>query len=385
MPSRRGSSPALGSSATSGLGRGLFVAAVVLLIALGVWWIVLLDRSLASEHRLLRQSLADAAAVHAARLRAGRQLPPDGAFADDPRFVVVRGATDAGELGAVIEAPLRLRASATSTAELDAHYQRKLRMLIGEGVLLCSLLLAVVAMLYRLFRAERRFHEEMEGFLSRVTHEMKTPLAGIKAVLQAIASGRMPPERLEELAGRALRGVEREEALVQNLLLAQRLRTGGAFAVEAVDVAGLLRSLVEARADMPADPQQWHLQIQGEPGAALGDLAAVRSILDNLLDNAAKYGGGEVRVVLERAGDRLIVEVRDQGVGFEPGRAESLFLPFVREAGGAGQRRGTGLGLWIARGLARGMGGELEAQSAGPGQGAAFRLLLPLAPAASIA
>lgn len=385
MPMGRGALPGAGGSTTSRLGRGLFVAAVVLLIALGVWWIVLLDRALNTEHQLLRQSLVDAAAVHAARLRASRTMPPPGPFADDARFVVHHGAPAPDDVGAPIEPPLRLLATRATTADLEAHYARKRLMLAGEGVLLCSLLLAVVAMLYRLFRAERRFHEEMEGFLSRVTHEMKTPLAGIKAVLQTIESGRMPPERLVELAGRALRSVEREEALVQNLLLAQRLRSGAALAAEAVDLAGLLRAQVETRVDIPAAPVRFELTIAQGCRSACGDLAAIRSILDNLLDNATKYGGGTVTIAARCEGDRVVVEIADDGIGFAPGRAESLFLPFVREAGGAGTRRGTGLGLWIARGLARGMGGDLHAESAGEGQGATFRLALPLAPEGAIA
>lgn len=385
MPGSRGGPGLGGASTTSRLGRGLFALAVVLLIALGVWWIVLLDRSLSSEHRLLRQSLADAAAVHAARLRAAGTLPPTGSFTDDPRFVVVDAAAAAADLGAELRAPRRLVATRAATDELEQHYGRKRRMLAGEGVLLCSLLLAVVAMLYRLFRAERRFHDEMEHFLSRVTHEMKTPLAGIKAVLQTIATGRMPPERLQELSQRALRGVEREEALVQNLLLAQRLRTGFALAQEEVELCGLLRTLIASRADLPAEPVQFTLRCDHEPVNAIGDLAAIRSILDNLLDNATKYGGGEVAIALQVDAGALTLEVRDNGVGFAAERTEALFQPFVRDAAGAGKRSGTGLGLWIARGLAEQMHGSLTAESPGPGQGATFHLRLPLAPAASIA
>lgn len=385
MPGRRGGPGLGGASTTSRLGRGLFALAVVLLIALGVWWIVLLDRSLTSEHRLLRQSLADAAAVHAARLRAAGTLPPTGSFAADSRFVVVDAAASTGDLGAELRAPRRLVATRAATDELEQHYGRKRRMLAGEGVLLCSLLLAVVAMLYRLFRAERRFHDEMEHFLSRVTHEMKTPLAGIKAVLQTIATGRMPPERLQELSQRALRGVEREEALVQNLLLAQRLRTGFALAQEEVELCGLLRTLIASRADLPAEPVQFTLRCDHEPVTAIGDLVAIRSILDNLLDNATKYGGGQVAIAMRVEADSLALAVQDNGVGFAPERNDALFQPFVRDAAGAGKRSGTGLGLWIARGLAEQMHGSLTAESPGPGQGATFHLRLPLAPAASIA
>lgn len=383
MPSQR----ALGDGGTSRLARGLFVTAVVLLIALGVWWIVLLDRSLASEHRLMRQALSDAAAVHAAHLQASTVVPPIGAFADDPRFVVVDRLPAAADLGAIVRAPRRLLANEEATARLEQHYARKGRMLFGEGVLLCSLLLAVVAMLYRLFRAERRFRDEIEGFLSRVTHEMKTPLAGIKAVLQLIESGKMPPERLTELAGKALREVEREEALVQNLLLAQRLRIGAKLAAEDIDIAALANAIVDARADIGGDGGIAVRVVVDAATAvvASADETAVRSILDNLLDNALKYGGKTIELTISASDQHAVIVIGDDGIGFDQTKAEALFLPYVRVPAGAGGRRGTGLGLWIARGLAEGMGGALAADSVGAGQGARFTLRLPLAQRRSIA
>ena len=376
------------------LGRGLFVAAVLLLVALGVWWMVLLDRSLATEHRLLRQNLGDTASVLVARLRVERSLPAVGPFAEDPRFDVVDGPVTAPELAAVIEAPLRLRAGAAALDRLEEHYARKRLMLVGEGVLLCSLLLVVVAMLYRLFRAERRFHDEIEAFLSRVTHDMKTPLAGIKAVLQTIESGRMPADRLIELSGRALREVDRQEAMVQNLLLAQRLRIGARLAAEPIDVAALVDAIVATRRDLPHGPTigtslpgRIDATIDGsaagdcaiaagQGAVALGDAAALRSILDNLLDNASKYGGKAIEVEVAVEPSVVVVRVRDDGIGFDPARAARLFAAFVRDPGGV-QRKGTGLGLWIARGLAESMAGELTARSDGPGLGATFELRLP--------
>ncbi len=365
------------------LGRGLFAAAVLLLIALGVWWMVLLDRSLQREHQLLRQSLADAAAVHAAHIALSGVRPALGAFEADGRFLFKRGAPSGLELGARVDGEFALVAGPTALARLRDHYDRKRVMLIGEGVLLCTLLLVVVAMLYQLFRAERRFHDEIEGFLSRVTHDMKTPLAGIKAVLQTIEAGRMPSDRLQELAGRALREVDREEAMIQNLLLAQRLRIGARLAREAVDLSALVAAALTQRQELPGPPT-WRLERDEAVSTWIvqGDATALHSILDNLLDNAAKYGAKAVVVRLYaaparggKAGQGVAIEVEDDGIGFEPRRAARLFEPFAREADGLG-RKGTGLGLWIARGLAEAMGGTVEAHSEGPGRGARFSLRL---------
>ena len=105
---------------------------------------------------------------------------------------------------------------------------------------------------------------------------------------------------------------------------------------------------------------------------------AVRVVLENLLDNARKYGGGNVELVTAAKGPRWRLEVRDQGQGFSPGDAERLFEPFER-GGGKGVAHGSGLGLYISRQLARRMHGELTAFSGGPGKGSTFTLELPLA------
>jgi len=303
----------------------LFSAAVVLLVALGVWWFVFLYQAIDTEHALqLRLVALDA--------RLG-----------DP-------------------------------AALQVQYDRKRGMVLGEGGLLLSLLLAVVAMLYRLVRSERRFRTEMQDFLSRVTHEMKTPLAGIKAVLQTIQSGRMPPEQLAEVVALALREAEREEHLIQNLLLAQRMRMPDqSLARDQVDLGELLERFAQHRRAMAGESAQYALAV-GKDLLIRGDAAAVWTILENLADNAVKYGGRQLRIAAERDGSQVRVQVADNGQGFDQAGSEALFLPFRR---GTVAGHGTGLGLHLSRTLAERMGGKLAAESAGPGRGAMFTLRLP--------
>jgi signal transduction histidine kinase len=103
-------------------------------------------------------------------------------------------------------------------------------------------------------------------------------------------------------------------------------------------------------------------------------------ILETLLDNAHKYGGGTVKLAAGLANGRWRLDISDQGRGFAPEMAEKLFDPHNRGSGD-GMTHGAGLGLAIARQLARRMGGDIAAHSAGPGQGAVFTVTLGLAPA----
>lgn len=357
----------------------VFTAAIILLIVLSLWWLVFFSRAITNENDMMRRSLIDASHLHVLRLRVARELPPPGVFITDDRFEVVSVTPGAVDV-AMIRAPWALQPRASTLRALDKHHSSRRRMLMGEGALLNGLLLLVVAMLYRLVRAERRFRDEMEQFLSRVTHEMKTPLAGIKAVLQVVEGGRVPPEQVPLLAGKALREVEREHQLIQNLLLAQRLGQPGAMLTRSpVSLAALLREIVARRRDLPGgDDVSFSLDIRCD-ATIVGDPAALRSILDNLLDNAVKYGGRDVDIQIDRQDGFGKLCVADNGMGFMPEAAEALFIPFHRAANAAGGQQGTGLGLHISRTLARRMDGDVTASSPGEGQGARFDVSLPLA------
>jgi signal transduction histidine kinase len=109
------------------------------------------------------------------------------------------------------------------------------------------------------------------------------------------------------------------------------------------------------------------------------DRERLAQVLDNLIRNAVKYspGGGEIRVRVWREGDAARVSVFDEGLGIRPDDLPRLFQPFARSETGE-QITGSGLGLYIARGIVEAHGGHLWAESAGLGKGAAFSFGLPL-------
>ena len=109
------------------------------------------------------------------------------------------------------------------------------------------------------------------------------------------------------------------------------------------------------------------------------DRDGLRVILENLLDNAHKYGGGHVRIAAGVNDGRWRLDISDRGRGFAPDQAERLF-DLHNRGSGDGMTHGAGLGLAIARSLARRMGGDITAHSGGPGKGAVFTVTLMLAP-----
>jgi signal transduction histidine kinase len=256
------------------------------------------------------------------------------------------------------------------------------------AALLALVLLSLVSGGYVLLRAARR--ERLDAlrktdFVDNVSHELKTPLAGIRLEAELLAEGRLPdgPRR-----DRALRSIlsesDRLERLVSNLLDFGRLERGRRkFVLQSVDLATLLAEMQNAQCTMHnGDGDIVHCAfgiVHCERGfAALADPDAVRQIVLNLLDNAAKYAPGAPPEVSVRAtGNGVELVVADRGPGVPRGLEEKVFERFFRADDALARgTNGSGLGLSIARGLARGMGGDLTCRPR-EGGGAEFVLTLP--------
>jgi signal transduction histidine kinase len=241
--------------------------------------------------------------------------------------------------------------------------------------------------------AERELHAlraneaERARFVSNVAHELRTPLTGLSGYLDLILDGRVGDPAVErEFLERGRTIVASMDALVGDLLELSKLESGtlslelGAFSVaDALSaVATSLHPIALARGV--------DLQTDSPPRlrTATGDRRRVEQILTNLAANAIKFGGDRTSVELTGrfAGAVAIVAIRDEGPGIEPDDRTRIFERFYRMADHA-RVTGTGLGLPIARDLARAMGGELEVASL-PGTGSSFVLILP-GPAGPIA
>lgn len=284
-------------------------------------------------------------------------------------------ATD-GLLRGQIEHSYEGAARAEQLAQLDAHTSRQLFMITGESVAAGVLLCVLAVVLFFIARKRQRETTRLQTMLSLTTHQLKTPIAGVRALLQSLGNGAIPPELHDRFLKQGVAECDRLEHLVETTLAYQRTVARNAGRPEVVPTKELVNEILEhRRASFPDDEVKWE---PAEHVAVSCDRDAVRVVLENLLDNARKYGGGNVELVASSKGARWRLEVRDRGQGFDPKDAERLFEPFER-GGGKGVAHGSGLGLYISRQLARRMHGELTATSGGPGQGAVFALELPLA------
>jgi len=208
---------------------------------------------------------------------------------------------------------------------------------------------------------ERRLEELRDDIVAIVSHELRTPLAGVYG---AAATLRSLGDRLDAPARSSLLQVigeqsERLVAVVEKMLLTQRLDRGEVgVARDVVEVGSVAE---RAAASVRGALRAARIEVAApEPLEAEADPLTLEQVLVNLIDNAVKYGGDDVRVAVERAGANVRVTVADTGPGVPEGERERIFDRFHRldpaQSRGVG---GTGLGLYIARELVRRMQGRI--------------------------
>jgi len=237
--------------------------------------------------------------------------------------------------------------------------------------------------------AARRLARSKSDLVATLSDEIRNGLTGVAHVLAAAAGrgGRAAPSREQLTAG--LDAVNELLSVLNTTLDAETAEAGGlSVQPQPIDLTALCRDVVLAhRASASAKAIEVALHIDPDlaaetGGAAIGDPQRVRQVLAALVGNAVKFtlrGRVEVRITL--AGQRLTVAVADTGPGLTDDELQRAFQPFRRIARTSAGVPGAGLGLTLARQLARLMGGDLRAESA-VGVGSCFTLELPYAPEA---
>jgi PAS domain S-box-containing protein len=226
-------------------------------------------------------------------------------------------------------------------------------------------------------RAALRARDE---FLSIASHELRTPLTALRLQLQAVLRERASGDGADGV-GRRLevseRQVTRLAALIDEIMAVQRI-AAGQLVIEArpTHVAALVDGAArDAASELARAGVSLDVEVDGSL-RALADPLHARAVLSKLLSNAAKYGLGKpIEVRAWRAGDRVVVGVRDHGIGIAPDDQARIFERFERVVS-AHNVGGLGLGLWVARQVVLAHGGGIAVESA-PGRGSTFTVELP--------
>ena len=255
------------------------------------------------------------------------------------------------------------------------------------GVISFALIIAGLIVYTVFLVLEIKRNEDHDTFINAVTHELKTPIASMRLYLQTLQSRDVDESRRQEFYASMLADADRLHRTVEQVLAAGASGQKARIAVRTpVDMAALTRECVElALARHHLDADAIALETHDEHLVVNGDAEQLATVVTNLLDNAVKYSGENVRVTASLAApapDTVWVRVQDRGIGIAPKQLKRIFKRFYRvRARGLRPVKGTGLGLYIVRSIARAHGGRVFAQSEGDGRGATFTLELPrLAP-----
>ena len=247
--------------------------------------------------------------------------------------------------------------------------------------MMLAIVLAAMSFLVYASWKESRANQMKSDFISNVSHELKTPLSVIRMFSELLATERVrQPEKVKEYGETITRESERLSRLIENVLDFSRMERGGA-AYEFQE--GRLDAVVERALDVyryriEKEGRRLITKIDSGLPALLIDENAMTLLLLNLLENAMKYGKGDITVYLTRVGRHLRLVVGDQGPGVPHEEQRKIFERFYRSQSARRTNvRGSGIGLSLVKHIAEAHGGTVTIDS-DRGKGAAFIVDLPI-------
>jgi two-component system sensor histidine kinase SenX3 len=213
---------------------------------------------------------------------------------------------------------------------------------------------------------------------------LKTPVASIKLYLETLQTRPVEEAKRQEFYRVMLADSDRLLASIEQVLRTGRIGSTShhKLNLSRIDLNGVVEECVSralALHQVSADSLEY---LPGPPATILGDPDEVRAAISNLIDNAVKYSNSPVKVTVETSrpdGKHVLVRVKDRGAGIPKIELKQIFKRFYRVPGQLATRvKGTGLGLYIVRSVAKRHGGRAWAESEGPGRGSTFVLQLPI-------
>ena len=227
-------------------------------------------------------------------------------------------------------------------------------MILGEGSMFVIVFTAGAISLHKSIKKERRLQEQKKNFLMSVTHELKSPLASIKLLLQTIQKRDLTKQQVHDFINKSLLDIERLDDMVENMLLASKIDNRSyTFPKAQFNLSALVDNVVNRLQLNKCDLTQQLINAEIEPKIEItGDKFALTSVVTNLIENAIKYSGPceVVDVKLYSKEGKIFLEVADHGIGIADAEKPRIFDRFYRVGSEETRNtKGTGLGLYIVK------------------------------------
>jgi len=255
--------------------------------------------------------------------------------------------------------------------------------LLVLGALLMAAIVSGVVLNTIFLVREIRLNAQHDAFINAVTHELKTPIASIRLYLETLQTRAVDDAKRLEFYRIMVEDSERLLGTIEQVLRTGRIGLSSRrLNVSRIELGAVIERCVERVRTLHKVSAEALAYRPGPPVTIVGDADEVQAAVSNLIDNAVKYSGSDVRVTVETAkvdGKYVALRVTDHGPGIEKTELKRIFKRFYRVPGAVATRvKGTGLGLYIVRSVAKRHGGRVWAESEGPGRGATFVLQLPI-------
>lgn len=255
--------------------------------------------------------------------------------------------------------------------------------LLVFGIIFFALIITGLTLNTIFIVREIRRNEQHDAFLNAVTHELKTPIASIRLYLETLKSRDISEEKRREFYNVMLADSDRLLNTVEQVLQASRTREKNrSLNISEINVGNLLEEcakIIRTRYNLNEDAIA--LPEKVIETKISGDLTEMQTVFVNLLDNAVKYSGDEVKILIRvrNPSERAVeIRIRDNGVGLDEAEVKRIFKRFYRVPNASTQTvKGTGLGLFIVRSIIKKHGGRIFAESRGEGSGTTMVVRLP--------
>jgi K+-sensing histidine kinase KdpD len=241
---------------------------------------------------------------------------------------------------------------AIGTAAIQVKRDRRVAMIIGEGLVFLSLLTYGIYMVRKSFKREAYNNHMQSNFLMSVTHELKTPIASARLQLETLEKHVLKEDQRQSIISNALKDTDRLEVLVDNILMVSKFENDAIrINVSSFDLCELITDCVSHFKQGLGNKHIWKLELPSKH-EVVSDKMLWQIVLNNLLDNARKYSplGTEILIQLNTSGLKFELSILDQGIGINGTDKKNIFEKFYRvENENVRSSKGTGLGLYIVR------------------------------------
>lgn len=365
----------------------VFPVSLLLLLSLALWWFVLHRSQIEQVYQHKLESLVLQAQVKAIDLGNKKQFP---SLTENSPFTLLESKYVDSDVFFFTKAlepnwnqyTLIIKKEALITIEEKRN--RRLFMISGEGSLLIFLLSVPIFMLYRLFLAEKKARKKVEGFFRMVSHELKTPVAGLHALLDTLCHRDLSSEDVRKYAQLGLQENTQLRSMIDNMLYLQKMDVDifdGRLSEHSLKEN--LQSYVKKRLQIFPNQKIIFKDHCQKSCLAVFDSNLLQHVLENLVENAFKYSqdiNAPIAITLAEKEDSpqiLFIHIEDQGEGIDQNDLENIFKKFYRLQSSRNRTSGIGMGLYIVQKLVGRMNGSVEVVSKGRGKGTIFTIELP--------